>query len=1089
MGTVDMTKITPSIWMRLAVLLATLSFFSPPPAFGNTNDTVLQISGHTGSSVSLTWSGTYSSANLTDYVVEYRRGQSSWVADPRISGLDTTATVQGLEKGVDYNFRVTPVFTNTLGTASNIVTERPSSAPDYPTLTNITNLPSGGFALSWTDSFDGGSPITAYDVYYSSDGLNYSLIEEIPSLGMSSNSYSASKPSGAGIGDSAFFRVLAKNRDGTLDPQIWASFDYEKPMTPTGSGGWYTLNTYLPNCSVTLLRQATCGSLSIPSPYFTYGDIVYFLRGSNPTYGSTDFFHCFLTSTAYRICQSTNHQNGFRAAYSDRNPYPFLAGIVKYPVDAPTISILSHSDKSIQVAVDIGEVNPEDLSYVGCSYSSNGWETKLTSLGNWPSLDIRSLTNGKTYEIKCRLVTGYASDWSNIVSEYPSTSPTAPTIKLTSLSTNFIQGVVDTGSVDYISGGSYTDLNSLQYSVDGLRWFEILESQRQNDGTYSFSLNNLSGDRTYRLRANLVNRDGNSSWSEQVSVIPDQVTAPEMPALRVISHTDSSVELSWTKPLNGGAEITGYVLQYSSDSGSSWTTVQTQALDPISTVVSGLSLGTSYTFRVAALNPVGQGPFSSTVSETPSSVPEVTQLHVKSTSATTVTLGWTGVANGGVISRYKIQYLEPGSVDNWILSSDGVDSATTAVVRGLSPGTTYKFRVSALNRDGQGPFASVFEKPSAIPTVNALTSSTLSETSVRLTWSNNSNGDTISNSLVEYSSDNGNSWTEYASVLPITSTSVDVTGLTKNTEYQFRVSAENRDGRSLLSNVASGNTFIFSAPSAPNLRIVRHSSNSISLSWMTPDNGGKPLNGYVLQYGKTSGDTWTSIYNSGPLNGSYVVTGLIQGQNYRFRVTVSNPVGQSEYSEIVYEKPSSPPSMFALVSQSSTDSSVGLLWGGGNPNGDPITDYKVEYSSDRGGSWVVYEDGQSIRNSTIVTGLTRGTSYLFRVSAENRDGFGFPIAAISASTAPSTQPTSSKLKISGIYKAGSTLTASVFGSLAGSKVTYEWLIDGKKISGKTSSKFTIPKSYVGRKLSIRATISVPRYWPRTISSTVTTIKK
>lgn len=76
---------------------------------------------------------------------------------------------------------------------------------------------------------------------------------------------------------------------------------------------------------------------------------------------------------------------------------------------------------------------------------------------------------------------------------------------------------------------------------------------------------------------------------------------------------DSQVTLSWKESTwNGGVhEISGYTVQQSIDSGSTWTTVTT---DTGSTeglyTVTGLDNGTSYSFRVAANNSAGVGAYS-----------------------------------------------------------------------------------------------------------------------------------------------------------------------------------------------------------------------------------------------------------------------------------------------------------------------------------------------------------------------------------------------------------------------------------------------------------------------------------------------
>ena len=89
-------------------------------------------------------------------------------------------------------------------------------------------------------------------------------------------------------------------------------------------------------------------------------------------------------------------------------------------------------------------------------------------------------------------------------------------------------------------------------------------------------------------------------------------TLPETPtAISAGSATSSSLLVSWTAPSNnGGAAISDYWLQYSSNSGSTWETFTASASATASRTVSGLAASTSYIFRVAAKNSVGYGPFS-----------------------------------------------------------------------------------------------------------------------------------------------------------------------------------------------------------------------------------------------------------------------------------------------------------------------------------------------------------------------------------------------------------------------------------------------------------------------------------------------
>ena len=98
-----------------------------------------------------------------------------------------------------------------------------------------------------------------------------------------------------------------------------------------------------------------------------------------------------------------------------------------------------------------------------------------------------------------------------------------------------------------------------------------------------------------------------------------QTVVPFAPTLTDSFYGDQSVALSWTNGFNGGAALTAYELDYSSDSGSTWTTVNIADPSLTSYTVTGLTNDTSYDFRLRAVNAVGVGANSNVVSATPSS--------------------------------------------------------------------------------------------------------------------------------------------------------------------------------------------------------------------------------------------------------------------------------------------------------------------------------------------------------------------------------------------------------------------------------------------------------------------------------------
>lgn len=110
-----------------------------------------------------------------------------------------------------------------------------------------------------------------------------------------------------------------------------------------------------------------------------------------------------------------------------------------------------------------------------------------------------------------------------------------------------------------------------------------------------------------------------SAYDVDVDKMP---ITPNAPTRLAAVAGNTQVTLAWkTSTWNGGVfNISGYQIQLSSDSGQTWTTAvaDTGSTNPTYTVT-GLSNGTSYIFRVAALNDAGVGAFStSSLSVTPS---------------------------------------------------------------------------------------------------------------------------------------------------------------------------------------------------------------------------------------------------------------------------------------------------------------------------------------------------------------------------------------------------------------------------------------------------------------------------------------
>jgi hypothetical protein len=118
----------------------------------------------------------------------------------------------------------------------------------------------------------------------------------------------------------------------------------------------------------------------------------------------------------------------------------------------------------------------------------------------------------------------------------------------------------------------------------------------------------LTGDynRIYRWASSVYCEIGSlggdgSLWANLVPGTPTGVTG---------TTGDTQISLTWTAPTYTAAAITDYTVQYSSNSGSTWTTFSRSASTALSATVTGLTNGTSYIFRVAAVSALGTGSYS-----------------------------------------------------------------------------------------------------------------------------------------------------------------------------------------------------------------------------------------------------------------------------------------------------------------------------------------------------------------------------------------------------------------------------------------------------------------------------------------------
>jgi len=214
---------------------------------------------------------------------------------------------------------------------------------------------------------------------------------------------------------------------------------------------------------------------------------------------------------------------------------------------------------------------------------------------------------------------------------------------------------------------------------------------------------------TYSITAVAIDEAGNvSARSTAVSVtVGSSATVPSAPTLTSATAGNGQVALAWSAPAsNGGSAISGYRVYRGTSSGAE--TLLTTLGVVTSYTNTGLSNGSTYYYRVSALNSVGEGALSNELSATPvaaATVPSAPlNLAASSRRPHGVNLAWSAPAsNGGsAISGYRV-YRGTSSGAETLLTTLGVVTSYTDTA--TSKGTVYYYKVVAFNAVGTGPFS------------------------------------------------------------------------------------------------------------------------------------------------------------------------------------------------------------------------------------------------------------------------------------------------------------------------------------------------------------------------------------------------
>ena len=420
------------------------------------------------------------------------------------------------------------------------------------------------------------------------------------------------------------------------------------------------------------------------------------------------------------------------------------------------------------------------------------------------------------------------------------------------------------------------------------------------------------------------------------------IAAPGTPGTPTAAPGNGSATITISAPSTGGTPSSYTV---TASPGGATCTVTSPGT---SCTIAPLSNGTAYTFTSTATNTTGTSTSASTesASVTPAGIPNsptgVTGTGIGGTANITWTLPTSD--GGSAITDYVIEYSVESS-GTWTTFADGVSTATSATITGLTAGNAYEFRVSTKNIIGNSLPSFTSPVVEALPTAPTITGTTPASGQVTVVWSapTHLGSGTITQYTITAYGLNGN---VAGSCNPDPGqTTCVVSGLDNGSPYTFKAAVTTTVGDSIQSS-ATASVIPSGVPSSPSDVAAVTSGSNMSITFTAPaDNGGAAITSYVVT-SSPAGATCTVGANAT----TYTCTGLTAGTNYSYTVKAVNVRGQSSESlastaVTAVAAPSAPQNVSAVITAGSTTLSATVSFDPpATENGSAVTSYTVTAS-------------------------------------------------------------------------------------------------------------------------------------------------
>jgi fibronectin type 3 domain-containing protein len=489
----------------------------------------------------------------------------------------------------------------------------------------------------------------------------------------------------------------------------------------------------------------------------------------------------------------------------------------------------------------------------------------------------------------------------------------------------------DPFSVSLISDGStlqvlITDTTTNQYVIQ----------------TYSINIPATIGSNTA-----FVGFTGSTSTSTAVQNITTWTYAatPNLPPfaptnLAGVPTSGTAVSLSWT---NNSSTETGFNIDRATDPGFTQNLVTLTA--PASSGSTGsfadsnLISGTTYYYRIRAVNGFGNSFNSNVASVTPPTIPLTpSNAHATLITSTEIDFAWTD--NSDNEDGFHI-YRQTGSSGTFSLIATLPPNTTTYQDMGLTPSTQYDYHIQAFNVAGFADFAGLSVSTLSNGTVPASLVASGSIGQISLSWT----GVSGATSYNVYRGSAAGSETLLAT--GVTSASYVDSGLSSGTTYFYKVTAIVSGVESGASNEASATT----APAAPTSPSAMAGNEQVTLTWTAPTGA----QSYRIYRSTSSGGEGTTPVATGITTTSFTDAGLSDSLTYFYQISAVASGAEGPKSSEVSAIPFADHIQIAAPPNISTGTAFTITVSARDANNNQLLGYRgtVHFTSSDTGSGLV----------------------------------------------------------------------------------------------------------------------------------------